>query len=140
MANSRISREKQEKIISVYAMEGSINKAAKAANVSWGTARRYIERADNDKDLANIRDEKKKEIIEKGWANIVDYMNLMREKAPGAKLREVTGAFAQTVEKMQLLSGEATEINKNEHSGTMNIQDSRLAGLSDEELQELIDE
>lgn len=120
MGRKPIDDEQIETLKAVYAETGKYDVAAKAAGVSWSTAKKHI---DNQDEYESIRERKRVDIIAKIADVQIKLLDAMVEPANLAKatLQEKATAFGIVTDKRQLISGEATE--RHEHRDTTQARD-----------------
>jgi hypothetical protein len=115
MGRGRVTPDETiEKIKATYALNGNARETSRVLGVSFETVRKYISPDDKDQ-FSQIRSEKRIDIIEKAKDVQIKLLEAMIDpkKLAEAKLSEVGVAFGIVTEKIQLLSGEATE--RHEH-------------------------
>lgn len=108
MGRGGITEIQIETIKSIYAESGSIEGAARAARVSWSTARKYIGNTDQ---YESIREEKRVDIIAKIAEVQIKLLDAMVDDAhlTKASMNELGVSFGIVTDKHQLLTGKATE-------------------------------
>jgi molybdenum-dependent DNA-binding transcriptional regulator ModE len=128
-----LSDEQIEQLHIEYAQLGQVSKAARAVGVSWSSAKRYLkqELIDPTSELAITRERKKIGLAETlGEAAIVLAQAMAdKTKISEARLQEIAVSLGIAIEKLQLITGQATE--RYEHRDIDEPRQS-LAGRVDE--------
>ena len=126
-----ITDDQIEQIKATFAETGNLRASARAADVSFATAKKYAGAHD---EYEQLRAEKRIDIIAKIADVQIKLLNAMVEPAhlTKASLSEIGTAFGIVTDKRQLLSGEATE--RHEHrdaTDSQNILARRLDELAE---------
>ena len=111
-----LSDDQIERLHIEYALTRKVDRAAKAAGVSWAAAKKYLSQPiDPLTPLSQVREQKKIDIAAKlGDLQVVLIEALMRdEKIAKASFQELANTLGIATEKRQLITGQATE--RHEH-------------------------
>jgi hypothetical protein len=108
-----LTDEQIERLHIEYAQRGTVAKAAQSVGVSWSSAKRYLkdELVDPDSPLAKMRERKRVDLAETVANTAVALAKAMGDaaKISASDLRDIAISFGIAVEKLQLITGQATE-------------------------------
>lgn len=107
-----LTDEQIERLHLEYSVTGKVDRAAKAAGVSWAAAKKYLSQPiDPLTPLSQVREQKKIDIATSLGNAAVALIEAMvdKQKLSDAELRDIAVALGITIEKMQLVTGQATE-------------------------------
>jgi hypothetical protein len=116
-----LTDEQIERLHLEYSLTRKVDRAAKAAGVSWAAAKKYLSQPiDPLTPLSQVREQKKIDIAQKlGELQIVLIDALMREdKIAKASFQELANTLGISIEKLQLITGQATERHEHRDADT----------------------
>lgn len=124
-----LTDEQVEALHLAYVQHGTYRGAARAVGVSTSTARTYLkaEVEDSDSELVQVRTQKRRELATELWDAAIVLIQAMvnSKKISDADLRDIATALGITIDKLQLVTGQATQ--RHEHRELDRQQAERLA-------------
>lgn len=121
--------DKAGALVALDANEGNVNRTAKQLGVPRKTLAMWADNRHLSADVADIRQEKKKELSEKLEDLAHSLVDMLPSKLPQASVRDLAGALIVAVDKMQLLKGAPTAISKDVTERTNEERAARILEL-----------
>lgn len=120
-SNRQLDHETVEKIKALYAAGKAKHHIADILGLSWSTVDKYLKLQDQD-ELEQLRDQKKREFIDNAWASIQMGSELIKQQierllrdSEGLSVKEIqhlTTSLGILYDKQALAQGDPTQISK----------------------------
>ena len=121
--------DKAAALAALDANDGNVNRTAKQVRVPRKTLAMWASNRHLSADVADIRQEKRKELSERLEDLAHTLVDILPDKLPAASVRDLAGALIVAVDKMQLLKGAPTAISKDVSERTNEERAARILEL-----------